>query len=102
MVTGWREKDTVPKLTRWGAVRPPFWGADSPVARSYADVSSSSDPSDDLTSRHHPRRRERHASRPGHRGVQQAAAPGLLQADDLLPAQHADAGGGGGGGGGPE
>ena len=43
--------------------------------------------------RHHPRRRLRHAAVPGHAGGQQAAAAGVRQADDLLPAVHADAGG---------
>ena len=42
--------------------------------------------------RHHSRRRVRHAAVPGDaRGVE-AAAAGLRQADDLLPAVHADAG----------
>ena len=41
---------------------------------------------------HHPRRRLRHAAVPGHAGRVQAAAAGLRQADDLLPAVDADAG----------
>ena len=44
------------------------------------------------TQRHHPRRRLRHPAASGHAGDQQAAAAGLRQADDLLPAEHADAG----------
>ncbi len=44
------------------------------------------------TQRHHPGRRLRHAAAPGHAGHQQAAAAGVRQADDLLPAEHADAG----------
>ena len=41
----------------------------------------------------HSRRRQRHASVPGHARHLQAAAPDLQQADGLLPAGHADAGG---------
>ena len=41
----------------------------------------------------HPRRRLRHAPPSDDAGGQQAAAAGLRQADDLLPARHADAGG---------
>lgn len=41
--------------------------------------------------RHHPRRRRRHAAIPPDHGNEQAAAAGLRQADDLLPAVHADA-----------
>ena len=47
----------------------------------------------DEQERHHSRRRLRHPALPGHAGRQQAAAAGLRQADDLLPAVHADAGG---------
>ena len=43
--------------------------------------------------RNHPGRRHRHATPPDHHGHQQAAGAGLRQADDLLPADHADAGG---------
>jgi dTDP-glucose 4,6-dehydratase len=46
-----------------------------------------------LPQRHHPRRRLRHPPAPGHPGHQQATAAGVRQADDLLPAQHPDAGG---------
>ncbi len=42
---------------------------------------------------HHPGRRRRHPAAPGHACDQQAAAAGLRQADDLLPAVDADAGG---------
>src|SRR6185437_1331842 len=42
--------------------------------------------------RHHPRRRLRHAPAPDHPCGEQAAAAGVRQADDLLPAGHADAG----------
>ena len=42
--------------------------------------------------RNHPGRRHRHAAAPDHHGRQQAAGAGLRQADDLLPADHADAG----------
>ena len=42
---------------------------------------------------HHPRRRLRHAAVSGDPVGQQAAAAGLRQADDLLPAVDADAGG---------
>ena len=41
---------------------------------------------------HHPRRRLRHAALSGDAGRVQAAAAGLRQADDLLPAVDADAG----------
>ena len=41
---------------------------------------------------HHSRRRLRHAALSGDAGRQQAAAAGLRQADDLLPADDADAG----------
>ena len=41
---------------------------------------------------HHPRRRLRHAAVSGHAGRVEAAAAGLRQADDLLPAVDADAG----------
>ena len=41
----------------------------------------------------HPRRRLRHAAVPADARRQQAAPAHLRQADDLLPAQHADAGG---------
>src|SRR5690606_32294219 len=41
--------------------------------------------------RHHSRRRLRHAAVPGHHGDLQAAAAGLRQADDLLPADDPDA-----------
>ena len=41
---------------------------------------------------HHPRRRLRHAAVSADAGRQQAAAAGLRQADDLLPAVDADAG----------
>ena len=40
---------------------------------------------------HHPGRRVGHAAIPGHAGRLQAAAARLRQADDLLPAEHADA-----------
>ena len=42
--------------------------------------------------RDHPGRRDRLAAAPDHPGHQQAAGAGLRQADDLLPAVHADAG----------
>ena len=41
---------------------------------------------------HRPRRRQRHAAAPDHAGRLQAAAAGLRQADDLLPAVGAHAG----------
>ena len=41
----------------------------------------------------HPRGRLRHASLSAHQGGVEAAAPGVRQAPDLLPAVHADAGG---------
>ena len=41
---------------------------------------------------HHPGRRRRHPAAPDHPGGVQAAAAGLRQADDLLPAVGADAG----------
>ena len=43
--------------------------------------------------RHHPRRRVRHAPVPAHARDLQAAAAGLRQAHDLLPAVHPHAGG---------
>jgi hypothetical protein len=46
-----------------------------------------------MPQRHHPRRWLRHTAAPGHAGHQQAAAAGVRQADDLLPAQHPHAGG---------
>ena len=47
---------------------------------------------DDDAQRHHPRRRLRHAALPGDAGRVEAAAAGVRQADDLLPAVDADAG----------
>ncbi len=41
----------------------------------------------------HSRRRQRHEAAPDDPGDQLAAATGLGQADDLLPAEHFDAGG---------
>src|SRR5262245_59945025 len=41
---------------------------------------------------HHPGRRKRHAALSGNTGRLEAAAAGLRQADDLLPAHDADAG----------
>ena len=43
--------------------------------------------------RHHPRRRQRHPALSRDAGRQQAAPAGVRQADDLLPADDADAGG---------
>src|SRR5580692_12700794 len=43
--------------------------------------------------RHHPRRRRGHAASSAHACDEQAIAARLRQADDLLPAVHADAGG---------
>ena len=40
----------------------------------------------------HPRGWQRHDAAPDAPGDQQAAAAGLRQADDLLPAEHPDAG----------
>ncbi|KAG0921683.1 hypothetical protein G6F32_014990 [Rhizopus arrhizus] len=47
--------------------------------------------SHDPTQGHHSRRWLRHPAVSDHQGCQQEAAAGVRQADDLLPAQRADA-----------
>src|SRR3546814_1827126 len=53
-----------------------------------ATASSASGVRHDGAARHHPSRRLGHAAVSDHPGDQQAAAAGLRQADDLLPAQE--------------
>jgi hypothetical protein len=69
---------------------PPGLGASaSPTA---AIASNASGPRhDDDAQGHHPGRRFRHAPVSDHQGDQQAAAAGVRQADDLLPAERAHA-----------
>jgi hypothetical protein len=70
-----------PRLVGAGALRRVPRRAPRPLGRGWAHEGD------------HPRRRKRHAALPDHPDGQQAAAAGVRQADDLLPAQHADAGG---------
>ena len=64
------------------------------LASDYRQAPSTRSTMCSMTSKgHHPRRRRRHAPLSCHPGRVEAVAAGLRQADDLLPAQHADAGG---------
>src|SRR5690606_10769968 len=63
------------------------------LARARTSLCGLSKENHDGTQRHHPGRRLRHPALSDHQGRQQAAAAGVRQADDLLPAQRADAGG---------
>ena len=66
--------------------------ATSPAVPTSTGLASSTEKQYDHPQRHHPRRWRRHPSLSGDPVGLQATAADLRQADDLLPADHADAG----------
>ena len=92
-----RSRRGIAQTVRWYLDNPAWVGerAERRVPRTGSRRNYARDASahDDEAQRHHPRRRLRHAALSGHARRHQAAAAGLRQADDLLPAVDADAGG---------
>ena len=72
--------------------QPGLGSATLPAAPTRTGLASNTEKAYDHPQRHHPRRRRRHPAASGHPVGLQATAADLRQADDLLPADHADAG----------